>query len=109
MLKCSDGSYYTGITTSLVRRMEEHSSNKKGSKYVRSRLPFELVYQTNASNRSLAQKHEAQIKKLSHHDKEELAKFYQYLVLNMKSKNPKSYEELMQTYRKVYGNEDPVP
>jgi len=45
---------------------------------------------------------EAQIKKLSHHDKHELAMFYEFLLENIKSKDPKSYEEV---YRKVYGKD----
>ncbi len=41
---CKDNSYYTGITTDLQRRMEEHNSAKKGAKYTRTRRPVELVY-----------------------------------------------------------------
>ena len=44
MLKCSDGSYYTGWTTELERRVEEHNTSDKGAKYTRGRRPCELVY-----------------------------------------------------------------
>ncbi|MBO4396418.1 MAG: GIY-YIG nuclease family protein [Eubacterium sp.] len=44
MLKCSDGTFYTGWTTELERRVEEHNTSDKGAKYTRARRPCELVY-----------------------------------------------------------------
>jgi putative endonuclease len=69
ILKVSDGSYYTGITNDINKRMEAHKS-KKGSKYVASRLPFSVVYMCQESDRSEASKKEIRIKKLSRKNKE---------------------------------------
>lgn len=74
MLKCSDNSFYTGITTDLNRRLHEHNSaGARSARYTRARLPVSLVYQERADNRSLALKREAQIRKLSRLAKRRLA------------------------------------
>lgn len=86
MLKCSDGSYYTGVSTNVFRRVEEHKSGgTKASKYVRSRLPCFLAFFMETANRSDAQRLEAQIKKLSKKKKHDLSRFYEYIsVLDLK-------------------------
>lgn len=61
MLRCRDGSLYTGIALDVARRVREHRSGK-GSKYVRSRLPVRLVYREECASRSKALKREAAIK-----------------------------------------------
>lgn len=71
---CRDNSYYTGITTDLLRRMEEHNSAKKGAKYTRTRRPVELVYAEKAPSRSIATRREEQIKKLPLASKKQLIK-----------------------------------
>ncbi|MFA5388759.1 MAG: GIY-YIG nuclease family protein [Candidatus Omnitrophota bacterium] len=63
ILKCSDNSLYTGVTTDVSRRVKEHNSGKGGS-YTRSHLPVKLLYQENHSTRSKALKREIQIKRL---------------------------------------------
>ena len=68
MLRCKDDSLYTGITTDLPRRVEEHNSGT-GAKYTRGRGPVILVYQESLSDRSAASKREAEIKKLSREEK----------------------------------------
>ncbi len=68
ILKCGDGSFYTGITTDIVRRVEEHQSGK-GAKYTRGKAPFEIVYTRNFKTRSAASKLEAHIKRLSREEK----------------------------------------
>lgn len=73
MLELSDGSYYTGYTKDLPNRLNLHS-NKRGSKYVRSRLPLKLVYEEKYDNRSVAMRREIQIKKYSRMKKEKLVK-----------------------------------
>lgn len=73
MLRLSDGSLYTGITTDIERRLEEHREGK-GSKYVRSRLPCELVYEEEHEDRSSALKREAEIKDMRKAEKEKLVK-----------------------------------
>ena len=75
MLKCSDSSIYTGITNNLKQRLNTHAKGS-GSKYVRARLPFKLVYTEECQNRSQAHKREIEIKKLDKKHKELLAKLY---------------------------------
>jgi putative endonuclease len=64
ILRCADGTLYTGITTDLTRRIQEHNSQKKGARYTHSRRPVVLVYSEVASNRSEASKREHAIKQL---------------------------------------------
>ena len=68
ILRCGDGSLYTGITLDLQRRLRAHSSGR-GARYTRSHLPVELVYYETASDRSAALRREAAIKKLSRQEK----------------------------------------
>lgn len=71
ILKCSDGSLYCGWTNDIENRLKVHNSGK-GAKYTRSRLPVELVYLERFSTKSQAMTREAQIKKMSRKQKEEL-------------------------------------
>ena len=68
MLRCRDGSLYTGITTDVEKRLEAHRSGK-GAKYTRGRGPLELVYQEECGDHSTALKREIEIKALSREDK----------------------------------------
>jgi len=61
ILKCKDGSLYTGITTDLVRRLAEHTSGR-GAKYTRGKKAGKIVYSERKKNRSTASKREAEIK-----------------------------------------------
>jgi putative endonuclease len=72
VVKCCDGSLYTGVTTDLSRRIDEHNGSSKGAKYTRSRRPVELVYYKEYENRSEAQSAEYKFKKLSRDKKIEL-------------------------------------
>lgn len=65
ILECSDGTYYTGITSQLERRLEEHNSSPKGAKYTRNRRPVILVYHETLPDKSSALKRELQIKRLT--------------------------------------------
>ncbi len=76
LLRCSDNTLYTGITTDLTRRLKEHNSSKLGAKYTRARRPVQLAYVEAAQNRSLASKQECQLKKLSKIKKEQLVTQY---------------------------------
>ena len=71
ILRCGDGTLYTGITNDLVKRFSAHSSGK-GAKYTRGRGPLQLVYQEACFDHSAALKREAEIKKLSREEKEKL-------------------------------------
>ncbi len=73
VVECSDGTYYTGITTNIERRLTEHNSSALGARYTRSRRPVKLHYHETSSSRSDALKRELQIKKLSRRNKRLLA------------------------------------
>ena len=73
ILKCSDGSYYTGITSNLEKRIEEHNTGiYKG--YTSTRLPVELVYSNRYNDVNEAIRSEKQIKGWSRAKKEALIK-----------------------------------
>ena len=68
ILRCYDGSLYTGWTTDLKQRVKAHNEGK-GAKYTRSRRPVELVYHEEFGTKSEALKREAAIKRLSREEK----------------------------------------
>ena len=72
LLRCGDGSFYTGIATDVSRRIGEHEQGKRGAKYLRGRGPFELVYQRSVGDRSVATRIEYRIKQLPKIEKENL-------------------------------------
>lgn len=63
ILRCGDGTLYTGCTNDLDRRLRAHQAGR-GAKYTRSRLPVELVYREAAADRSAALRREAAIKRM---------------------------------------------
>ena len=69
ILKCSDGTLYTGSTTDLTSRLREHNELKSGAKYTRARRPVELVYQEDFETLPLARNREVEIKRMSREDK----------------------------------------
>jgi len=73
LVRCHDGSLYTGITTDVARRFAEHQGNgDTGAKYLRGRGPLMLVFQKKLGSRSLALGVERKVKKLSKARKEDL-------------------------------------
>ncbi len=77
ILRCVDGSLYTGVTTDVARRVKEHNgegAKGRGAKYTKARQPVALVYSESTENRSSAQIREAQLRKLSKTEKEKLAR-----------------------------------
>ena len=64
IIRCSDDSLYTGITTDVARRFDQHASGR-GARYFRGRRPTELVYVESGHDRSSAGKREAEIKVLT--------------------------------------------
>lgn len=65
ILRCSDNTLYTGVTTDCERRLHEHNHTKRGARYTRARRPVTLAYSETAQDRTAAQQREAQIKRLS--------------------------------------------
>lgn len=68
ILRCGDGSLYTGITTDVPKRLEAHRSGK-GAKYTRGRGPLELMYSEDCGDHSAALKREMEIKALPREEK----------------------------------------
>lgn len=85
LLRCADGSLYTGIATDVERRLQEHRCGKRGSKYLRGRGPLRLEFSQTVGDRSLASRVEHRIKQLSRQDKEALIR------------QPRSLEGLLQS------------
>jgi len=72
ILECSDKTFYTGATSNLKRRLEEHNTSALGAKYTRGRRPVKLVYSCRRKDKSKAQKEECRIKRLSRAKKFEI-------------------------------------
>ena len=71
MVKCSDGTLYTGWTTDLEHRVKAHNDGE-GAKYTRSRRPVELVYYEEYATKAEAMNREYSIKQLTRKQKEKL-------------------------------------
>ena len=71
ILRCRDGTLYTGITTDVDKRFEAHAAGK-GAKYTRGRGPLTLIYRETCGDHSAALKRELEIKKLTRQEKEAL-------------------------------------
>lgn len=65
IVRCADGTLYTGWTTDIEKRILAHNSGPSGAKYTKARRPVVLCYQEGYESRSFAMKREAAIKKLS--------------------------------------------
>ena len=73
VLRCGDGTLYTGISTDVERRIREHEGiADKGAKYLKGRAPLSLAFQYAVADRSTASKLEYRIKRLSRDEKEAL-------------------------------------
>lgn len=72
IIEASDASLYTGITTDVERRFDEHLQGPKGARYFNGRQPLRVIYREDGYNRSSASRREAEIKKLSRSDKQKL-------------------------------------
>jgi len=72
LVRCNDGSLYTGIATDVERRLKEHTDSNKGAKFLRGKSPLTLVFQRKLGDRSLATKVEIQVKKLPKQEKSNL-------------------------------------
>ena len=75
MVRCRDGSYYSGYAADPVKRVKVHNSGH-GAKYTRSRLPVELVYWEELPDKSAALRREAALKKMTHLEKARLVRAF---------------------------------
>lgn len=69
IVQCDDGTYYTGYTTDVERRVAEHNDGI-GAKYTRGRSPVELVYTETFDSKSVAMTREYELKQLTRREKE---------------------------------------
>lgn len=72
VLRCGDGSLYTGIAIDVAKRIAEHTDGPRGAKYLRGRGPLELVFEAAVGDRGLASKAEIRVKRLDRTQKESL-------------------------------------
>ena len=72
IVRCADGSLYTGIAIDVARRIKEHESDSRGAKYLRGKGPLQLEYQQRIGNRSAASRVEYCVKNLRRSAKESL-------------------------------------
>ena len=73
IVRCRDGSLYTGIATDVERRVADHLANK-GAKYLRGRGPLKLVFKKQVGEKGRALKVEHKVKRLPRNEKEALIK-----------------------------------
>jgi putative endonuclease len=73
VLECADGTFYTGYTTDVERRVAEHDAGD-GAKYTRGRTPVELVHVESFETQSAAMSREYEVKQLSRPEKERLVR-----------------------------------
>ena len=69
IVRCKDGTLYTGIAKDAKKRVSEHNTTALGAKYTRSRRPVKLVYTQKFRSRSAASRAEAKVKQLSRKEK----------------------------------------
>ena len=74
MVRCADGSLYTGISTDVKRRVYEHNNTRRGAKYTRSRRPVYLAYSRRCRDKAEALVSEHGFKRMSKAEKEEFIK-----------------------------------
>ena len=72
VVRCSDETFYTGVTTNIARRINEHNTSHRGAKYTRTRRPVELVFWSDFESRATAQQAEYKFKKLTRAQKEKV-------------------------------------
>lgn len=72
ILKCADGSLYTGTAADVQKRLHAHNCLKSGAKYTRARRPVAVVYREECEDLSAARRREAEIKRMTRREKEAL-------------------------------------
>ncbi len=74
ILKCDDGTLYTGSTVDLAKRLREHNGLKSGAKYTRSRRPVKVVYREECETLAEVRAREAEIKRMTREEKLKLVR-----------------------------------
>lgn len=99
LVRCADGSLYTGISTDVQRRFDAHQNNR-GARRLRGRGPLQLVFSQAVGDRGEAQRVEYQVKKLSRVQKERLIRGETALPLPTEISSPSEHEQLRRTQRR---------
>lgn len=91
LVRCADGSLYTGISTDVGRRLREHGNSVRGAKFLRGRGPLTLAFEYRIGDRSLASRIEHRVKRLPAADKRhpaELASRIEQMLAEMPNTIP---------------------
>ena len=80
IVRCADGTLYTGIATDVEKRLAEHDSGPRGAKYLRGKGPLDVVFSESAGDRAAASRLEYRVKQLSRAQKLELIEGRLYLA-----------------------------
>ena len=72
IVRCADGSLYTGIAVDVARRIDEHERGRRGARYLRGRGPLKLEFAERVGDRGAATRIEHRLKRLAKPDKERL-------------------------------------
>lgn len=75
MVRCADGSLYTGWTNSLTKRLKAHNEGKKGARYTKAKRPVILAYYEGFATKREAMQRECEIKKMTRRQKDALMDF----------------------------------
>lgn len=86
MVKCSDGTFYTGWTTNVEKRVKAHNTGK-GAKYTKTRRPVELIYFQEFETKEEAMSREYAIKQLTRKQKEQLLDCPENLILHLQNES----------------------
>lgn len=80
LVRCGDGSVYTGIAIDVERRLAEHNGHQRGAKYLRGKGPYELLYHQEIGSRSLALRIEHRVKRFSSREKSDIGSLRQRIA-----------------------------
>jgi putative endonuclease len=80
IVRCADGTLYTGLATDVQRRVEEHRAGTRGAKFLRGKEPLEIVFTEAVGDRALASRLEYRVKQLSRRQKLDLVEGRQPLA-----------------------------
>ena len=88
LVRCGDGSVYTGVAIDVERRLAEHDGRQRGAKYLRGKGPFELLYHQEIGSRSLAQRVEHRVKRLPSAEKSDIGRLRRRIAAMIEDLSP---------------------
>ena len=106
ILKCKDGTYYTGWTNNLNKRLKDHNDGK-GAKYTKARLPVSLIYYEEFQTKEEAMSREYAIKRMTRSEKSKLISEYRAVINTERGQNVMSvFENYEQEVKEKWGKTD---